>query len=76
VESDERLEEIAREIDRLAERLTDVAMDLLRSAARGEDQASVETATAREKQLNRARAALEKAAHLVRLTAGAENYGW
>lgn len=60
-----RLAELAGELDRLGEALTDAAMDVLREAAYGEEADKAE-ATKREKVINRARAAVERAAHLLR----------
>jgi ElaB/YqjD/DUF883 family membrane-anchored ribosome-binding protein len=61
----ERLEEIAGELDRIADQLGDAAMDVLRSAME-QDAAGAVLATKREKLLNRARSSAEKAKTLVR----------
>jgi ElaB/YqjD/DUF883 family membrane-anchored ribosome-binding protein len=59
------LEEIVDELDRIADRLGDAAMDVLRSAL-DEGEAAAALATRREKLLNRARSAADKAKMLVR----------
>ncbi|MGO8876362.1 MAG: hypothetical protein ACLQNG_11445 [Acidimicrobiales bacterium] len=60
------LDDLAEELDRLAERLADAAMEALRSGLDdGSDEAAA-LATKREKLLNRARSSVEKARMLVR----------
>jgi hypothetical protein len=59
------LEEIADDLDRVADRLGDAAIDMLRSAL-DEGEAAAALATKREKLLNRARSSVEKAKMLVR----------
>ncbi len=66
----ERLEELAGDLDRVAEGLVDVAMDLLRSALGEEGEAAIARARATEKLVNRARSSAEKAARLARQAAG------
>lgn len=65
----DRIEEIAGELERVAEELSEAAMDILREAVfdGSEDRAS--EARRREKVLNRARASVEKAARLARQAA-------
>jgi hypothetical protein len=65
VSTDEQLAEIASEIDALAERLADRALDLLR-AATGADAAGHEAGL--ERVVTRARRSLEKASTLLRGT--------
>jgi hypothetical protein len=71
------LRECAEELDRMAERLADLAMETLREAVTavhedpdlGDSAAAADTAVAAtrlERRINRARAAVEKAAHLLR----------
>ncbi len=68
----ERLDELAGELDRLAEALTDVAMEVLREAVHDEGETDRLAATKKEKVINRARAAVEKAARLARQAAQGE----
>ncbi len=68
----ERLDELAGELDRLAEALTDVAMEVLREAVQDEGETDRLAATKKEKVINRARAAVEKAARLARQAAQGE----
>ncbi len=62
----ERLEELASELDRVAEGLADCAMDVLRAAISQATESSGEQARRREKLINRARTSVEKAARLAR----------
>jgi hypothetical protein len=67
------LEELAAELDRVAERLADAAMAVLRAALADEGFEEGEAAVrarATERLLNRARASVEKAARLTRQAAG------
>ncbi len=58
----ERREELAGDLERIAEELADLAMDELREAVRAKGPAR----PAAEKQLTQARRAVEKAIHLLR----------
>ncbi len=69
--AEKQLEELAGDLDRVAEGLVDVAMDLLRSALGEESEAAIARARATEKLVNRARSSAEKAALLARQAAGA-----
>ena len=69
--AEKQLEELAGDLDRVAEGLVDVAMDLLRSALGEESEAAIARARATEKLVNRARSSTEKAARLARQAAGA-----
>ena len=69
--AEKQLEELAGDLDRVAEGLVDVAMDLLRSALGEESEAAIARARATEKLVNRARSSAEKAARLARQAAGA-----
>ncbi|HXY45149.1 MAG TPA: hypothetical protein VEH29_13255 [Acidimicrobiales bacterium] len=61
----DRFDELAAELDRLTERLADAAMDVLRAGLEdGSDEAAA-LATERERLVNRARSAVEKAAALL-----------
>jgi hypothetical protein len=69
---DGRLEELAAELDSVAESLTEHAMDALRSALADLGPEASREAKATERRLNRARAAVERAARLIRLEAAGE----
>lgn len=58
----ERREELAGDLERIAEELADLAIDELRDAVRAKGSAR----PAAEKQLTQARRAVEKAIHLLR----------
>jgi hypothetical protein len=72
----DQLEEVAASLDGLAERLSDVAMDVLRDALADPTAAGVEAAKRTERVINRARSAVEKAARLTRQAAGAGGVGY
>lgn len=63
------LEVLAAEIESTADRLADAAMEVLRSALGEESEEAAGRAQAAERLLNRARAAVEKAAGLTRQAA-------
>jgi hypothetical protein len=69
----ERLEELANQLDSVAESLSDCAMDVLRAAISQATTASGEQARRREKVINRARTSVEKAARLARQAARASD---
>jgi hypothetical protein len=62
---DDRLTEISGELGRLSEELSEVAMDVLRGALSDGGAEAAAAAKALERRLNRARAALERAAGLL-----------
>lgn len=64
-ESD-RIEALADGLDRIAEELSEAAMDILREAVFDGSEERAQSARGREKLLNRARSATEKAARLAR----------
>jgi hypothetical protein len=68
----ERLEELAAELDGVAEGLLDAAMEALRDGLAERTDAAVERAKRTEKLINRARSSVEKAARLARQAAGAK----
>ncbi|MGH9226618.1 MAG: hypothetical protein ACRD2W_23170 [Acidimicrobiales bacterium] len=59
------MEDIAAELDSLAERILDLSLDRLREAT-ASDPEERDRLMAEEKRLTRARRAVEKAAHLLR----------
>jgi hypothetical protein len=61
---DDELAEVAEELDRVAERLADLALDRLRLAT-DPDEAGGPEAAAEERRITRARRAVEKAAALL-----------
>ncbi len=69
----ERLEELANQLDSVAESLSDCAMDVLRAAISQAPTSSGEQARRREKVINRARTSVEKAARLARQAARASD---
>ena len=60
------MDDIAAELDSLAERILDRTLDLLRQATSTDDPEERDRLVAEEKRLTRARRALEKAAVLLR----------
>jgi hypothetical protein len=71
---DEELAEVAEELDRVAERLADLALDRLRRAADADEAGGTEAA-AEERRITRARRAVEKAAALLAPREGTEAGG-
>ncbi|HEV8064535.1 MAG TPA: hypothetical protein VGP46_06875 [Acidimicrobiales bacterium] len=61
----ERFEELSSELDSLADRLGDLAMDILREGLAGASEQAAVAATKREKMVNRARSAVVRAAALL-----------
>lgn len=68
----ERLEELAADLDRVAESFADVAMDVLRQAMSEQTPEAADAAKKTERVINRARTSVEKAARLVRKVAADE----
>jgi hypothetical protein len=65
VSQEDRFAELTAELERVGERLGDLAMDLLRDALDVPGSEAADQAVARERLVNRARASLEKAARLL-----------
>ncbi|MFZ0170907.1 MAG: hypothetical protein WAL04_04405 [Acidimicrobiales bacterium] len=59
------LDELAAELDRIAERLADAAMDVLRAGLGDGTEEAAALATQRERLVNRARSSVEKAVSLL-----------
>lgn len=68
----DRLEELAGQLDSVAEGLVDTAMTVLREALSDRSDEVMARARSTEKLINRARSSVEKAARLARQAAGAE----
>ncbi|MGO8875846.1 MAG: hypothetical protein ACLQNG_08795 [Acidimicrobiales bacterium] len=70
--ADDRLAELAAELERLGEQLADAAMDVLRAGLAEGSDAAAELATRQERLVNRARSSVEKAALLLSKAVAAE----
>lgn len=70
--ADDRLAELAGELEHLGEQLAEAAMDVLRAGLGEGSDAAAELATRRERLVNRARSSVEKAALLLSQAAAAE----
>lgn len=70
----EALEELARELDVIAERLSDQAMDVLRAALSEPAGSAAAEARATERLINRARSSVEKAARVLRQASGSTDH--
>jgi hypothetical protein len=71
----ERFEELSGDLQSLAERLGDLAMELLREGLAGGTDESALQATKREKMVNRARSSVMKAASLLERAGDESHYG-